>query len=109
MGLYKRKITVDDGEVTNAAHLTLRQSLIPCFLGMFIFDNRYVNKFSKLTFHDSHYPLLPLGLRIWSPRRPQPPLPDLVAHHALQSLRSLSRLFWGLLSLPNHHQRLDPS
>lgn len=33
MAIYKRKITVADDEVTSAVHLTLRQSLIPCFLG----------------------------------------------------------------------------
>lgn len=33
MGLYKRKITVKDDEVTSAVHLTLRQSLVPNFLG----------------------------------------------------------------------------
>jgi len=34
MGLYKRKITVSDDTVTSAVHLTLKQSLVPCFLGM---------------------------------------------------------------------------
>ena len=34
MGFYKRKITVRDDEVTSAVHLTLKQSLVPCFLGM---------------------------------------------------------------------------
>ncbi len=34
MGLWKRKIAVDDTTVTNAANLTLRQSLVPNMLGM---------------------------------------------------------------------------
>lgn len=34
MRLYQRKITVADDEVTSAVHLTLRQSVIPCSLGM---------------------------------------------------------------------------
>lgn len=33
MGLYKRRIAVADDAVTSAVHLTLRQSLIPNFLG----------------------------------------------------------------------------
>lgn len=33
MGLYKRKITISDDVVTAAVHLTLKQSLVPCFLG----------------------------------------------------------------------------
>lgn len=33
VGLYKRKITVADDEVTAAVHLTLRQSIVPCLLG----------------------------------------------------------------------------
>jgi MFS transporter, FHS family, L-fucose permease len=37
MGLYRRKITVSDDTVTSAAHLTLKQSLVPCFLGMLQF------------------------------------------------------------------------
>lgn len=40
MVFYKPKITISDDTVTSAVHLTLKQSLIPCFLG--------------------HYPLLPL-------------------------------------------------
>lgn len=34
MGLYKRKITVDDQAITSAVNLTLRQSLLPNLLGM---------------------------------------------------------------------------
>lgn len=30
---YRRKITVSDDTVTSAVHLTLKQSLVPCFLG----------------------------------------------------------------------------
>ncbi|KAH8687160.1 major facilitator superfamily domain-containing protein [Tricladium varicosporioides] len=37
MGLWKRKITVADDVVTSAVHLTLRQSLIPCFLVTILF------------------------------------------------------------------------
>ncbi|RFU23883.1 hypothetical protein B7463_g12453, partial [Scytalidium lignicola] len=37
MGLYKRKITVSDDTVTSAVHLSLRQSLIPCFLVTILF------------------------------------------------------------------------
>jgi len=37
MGLYKRKITVRDDEVTSAVHLTLKQSLVPCFLVTILF------------------------------------------------------------------------
>lgn len=35
MGIYKRKITVEDNAITSAVHLTLRQSLLPNALGMF--------------------------------------------------------------------------
>lgn len=34
MGLYKRKITVEDSTITSAVHLILRQSLVPNALGM---------------------------------------------------------------------------
>jgi FHS family L-fucose permease-like MFS transporter len=37
MGLWSRKITVNDDTLTSAAHLTLRQSMIPNLLGMAIF------------------------------------------------------------------------
>ncbi|EXJ96019.1 MFS transporter, FHS family, L-fucose permease [Capronia coronata CBS 617.96] len=37
MPLYKRKVTVSDGEITNAAHLTLRQSLLPNCLVTILF------------------------------------------------------------------------
>ena len=37
MAIFKRKITADDAQVTSAAHLTLRQSLIPCFLVTILF------------------------------------------------------------------------
>ncbi|KAJ5584513.1 uncharacterized protein N7459_004313 [Penicillium hispanicum] len=37
MPLYKRKITVDDGAVTSAVHLTLQQSLFPNALVMILF------------------------------------------------------------------------
>jgi FHS family L-fucose permease-like MFS transporter len=33
MGVYKRKITVEDSAITSAVHLTLRQSLLPNALG----------------------------------------------------------------------------
>jgi hypothetical protein len=33
MVFYKRKITVADGEITNAAHLTLKQTILPNCLG----------------------------------------------------------------------------
>lgn len=34
MGLYKRKIIVNDNAVTSAVNLTLRQSLLPNALGI---------------------------------------------------------------------------
>ncbi|EXJ75983.1 MFS transporter, FHS family, L-fucose permease [Cladophialophora psammophila CBS 110553] len=37
MVFYKRKITVSDGEITNAAHLTLRQSFLPNCLVTILF------------------------------------------------------------------------
>ncbi|KAH8590844.1 major facilitator superfamily domain-containing protein [Bisporella sp. PMI_857] len=37
MAIWKRKITVDDNEVTSAVHLTLRQSLVPNFLVTILF------------------------------------------------------------------------
>ena len=33
MGLWSRKIVVNDDDVTNAANLTLRQSMVPNMLG----------------------------------------------------------------------------
>jgi hypothetical protein len=35
IGIYKRKITVEDNAITSAVHLNLRQSLLPNALGMF--------------------------------------------------------------------------
>jgi len=34
MGLWNRKIAVSDDTVTSAAHLTLRQSMVPNMLGI---------------------------------------------------------------------------
>jgi FHS family L-fucose permease-like MFS transporter len=36
MAIYKKKITVNDGAITSGVHLTLRQSLLPNALGMFV-------------------------------------------------------------------------
>ena len=37
MAIFKRKITANDNQVTSAAHLTLRQSIIPCLLVTILF------------------------------------------------------------------------
>jgi FHS family L-fucose permease-like MFS transporter len=37
MAVFKRKITADDNQVTSAAHLTLRQSIVPCLLVTILF------------------------------------------------------------------------
>jgi len=37
MGLYRRRIAVADDVVTSAVHLTLRQSILPCFLVTILF------------------------------------------------------------------------
>lgn len=36
MAICKRKITVEDRAITSGVHLTLRQSLLPNALGMFV-------------------------------------------------------------------------
>lgn len=35
IGIFKRKITIDDNSVISAIHLTLRQSLLPNALGVY--------------------------------------------------------------------------
>src|SRR5947207_12617133 len=37
MAISKRKITADEGQVTSAAHLALRQSILPCLLVTILF------------------------------------------------------------------------
>jgi hypothetical protein len=39
MGLYKRKIIVDDKDIGEGAGLTLKQSLLPCLLGAITDDD----------------------------------------------------------------------
>jgi hypothetical protein len=68
MGLYKRKIVVDDKAIGEGAGLTLKQSLLPCFLGMTI-NTREAERRRLIV--RSYYTFLPLGFRLWAARRPE--------------------------------------
>lgn len=111
MGLWQRKITVSDDDVTSAALLTTRQSLVPNLLGehwWMVVVAKLIDT-SRLTLRTvpSHHPVLPLGLRLRSPRYPQLPLPVLTQHQRQREFRPKCSVLWGLLPLPFDHLRVD--
>jgi hypothetical protein len=84
IGLYKRKITVEDSAITSAVHLTLRQSLLPNALGrspairpLESFPNLAANTVMFVLSHDSFFPL---GIRIWIAGYPELALPNDLEH-----------------------------
>jgi hypothetical protein len=104
MGLFNRKIVVSDDQVTSAALLTTRQSMVPNALGkswmlqlsnaqimvrlwegggvvgVFMMRDERREELPKLTSHCSNYPFLPLGLRLRSPRCSELSLPESSFH-----------------------------
>lgn len=77
--MYKRKIVVDDKAITAGAGLTLRQSIIPCVLGMYIM----VMVEAHLILKYSHHPILPLGICLRPARCLELSFPDRAQHHSL--------------------------
>lgn len=109
MGLYKRKITVQDDAITSAVHLTLRQSLLPNALGMFgavAGVGPAARLPGCLLSHDS---IFSLGIRLWFAGHFELALSDNPQYHRQQVQWSAGFLLRGLLHLPVDYLWVDRS